>query len=428
MRKPITFVLLGVSLLLAACSAPAMSTPVGPDLIVGAPMSLTGYDSKDGALAKLGYDLWARWANQQGGVIAGGQRHRVQVRYEDDQSQPVVAGTVAGQLVSTQGARFLLGTYGAGTTAAEAAAAEKAGVPLLATNGADSIYSHGYQNVFGVSAPDNNYLRDVLQMAATLKPKPTTVAVLSADDQFSVDAAQAAVSYAPHLGMRVVFNQVYPSGSTQLTSVLTKAKEAAPDILLNSAHLIESTALTAAARDARLDTRILAQSQGPSDPGFVQALGKDADGIYSGAQWGLQSANGDGVGTLQLSPSEFVNAYRKISGRNDAPPDAVAAATAAGLALQMAIEKSDSLDAGQVRQALRSLDQPTFFGTIKFNSQGVNTGKRTMTTQIQGGAPRAVWPAQLATTQPRYPTPPWSTRTTAPPLGPAPKAPATGQV
>lgn len=109
------------------------------------------------------------------------------------------------------------------------------------------------------------------------------------------------------------------------------------------------------------------------------------------------------------------------------PAYQVASATAAGLALQRAIERADSLDPERVRNALASLDLVTFFGRIKFDEHGQNVSKTVVIEQIQDGKLATVWPATLATSPPMYPTPAWSTRTTIPvPTQPAPKAPVVG--
>src|SRR5258708_30095242 len=83
-------------------------------------------------------------------------------------------------------------------TATDAAIAEKNHIPMVEANGAaQSIFSQGYKYTFGVLSPANKYLQGVLDLAATLNPKPTKIALLSADDNFSLEVADAVNSYAP---------------------------------------------------------------------------------------------------------------------------------------------------------------------------------------------------------------------------------------
>src|SRR5215475_9521615 len=106
-------------LTLAGCSMPMTPNQIttGPDLQIGVPLSLTGTQSKEGALARQGYDLWADWVNDHGGIRVQGVHHRVQLRYVDDQSKADASAQVTQQLITDQKVRFLLGPYGSSATA-----------------------------------------------------------------------------------------------------------------------------------------------------------------------------------------------------------------------------------------------------------------------------------------------------------------------
>lgn len=200
--------------------------------------------------------------------------------------------------------------------------------------------------------------------------------------------------------MQVVYNYQYPSGSTNLYVALDAAKTKKPDIILNSGHLIEAIAITKAARDVRLDAAIFAYTSGPATPDFAQALGKDANYVYSGSQWSPQLQYKQ---PYSLLAAQFAAEYQKKAGTNAIPAYQVASATAAGLALQRAIERADSLDPERVRNALASLDLVTFFGRIKFDEHGQNVSKTVVIEQIQDGKLATVWrqrwPRRLTCTQ-----------------------------
>jgi branched-chain amino acid transport system substrate-binding protein len=421
-------------LALAGCDlSPGPSQPsMGSDLLIGVPMSLTGSQSKEGALSKQGYDLWADWVNGKGGITAQGVRHRVQLRYVDDQSKADASAQVTQQLISDQKVSFLLGPYGSSATAADAPIAEQNHVPFISTNGAaQAIFSHGYRYVFGVMSPASKYLQGVLDMAASMTPKPITIAMLSADDSFSVEVAKAVVDYAPRVGLQVVYSQSYPNGSTNLYAQIGQAKQKNPDILLNSGHLVEAIAINKAAKDLRLGAKIYAYSVGPATPDFAQALGNDSNFVFSGSQWSPEIKYRQ---TMYISAPEYVQAYQQKFGTKDQPAYQpayqVADATAGGLALQAAIEHSNSLDAEKVRDALGALDIITFYGRIKFDQTGLNTFKPMVVEQIQNGRLATVWPLEMATAKALYPTPTWLARAgpmaDATPAKPPPKVPATG--
>ncbi len=80
-----------------------------------------------------------------------------------------------------------------------------------------------------------------------------------------------------------------------------------------------------------------------------------------------------------------------------------ASATAAALALHLAIEAAGSTDTGAVREALRSLRADTFYGPIAFDGRGVNTAKPMGTIQVQAGEVRVVAPDAAAVAGLVYP-------------------------
>src|SRR5258708_14265118 len=90
---------------------------------------------------------------------------------------------------------------------------------MVEANGAaQSIFNQGYKYTFGVLSPANKYLQGVIDMAATLNPKPTTIAMPSADDNFSLDVANAINTYAPTQGITVVLFKNYKNGATNLSA------------------------------------------------------------------------------------------------------------------------------------------------------------------------------------------------------------------
>lgn len=402
--------LAAATLLAAACGGAGGGggAKAGEDIVVGAPLSVTGAQSKEGALTKQGYDMWLTWVNGQGGINVKGTKHKVQIKYEDDQSKPDVSASLTQKLITDEKAQFLLGPYGSATTASDAVIAEKNSIPMVEGNGAaQAIFNKGYKYTFGVLSPANRYLQGVIDMAATLNPKPATIAMLAADDNFSLEVAQAVNEYAPTKGFQVVYNTKYPNGSTDVSSLVAAAKSHNPDILLNSGHLAEAIAINKAAKDLKLDAKIFGYSVGPSTPDFIQALGKDANYVYDGSQWTPQVKYKP---SFYLSVADYTATYKKMFNTQDDPDYHVAESTAACLALQKAIENAGSLNADKVRDALASLQVMTFFGEIKFDSRGVNVTKPMVVEQIQDGKHHTVFPKDVADAQPQYPTPAWSSR------------------
>ncbi|TMF40488.1 MAG: hypothetical protein E6I27_00290 [Chloroflexi bacterium] len=404
-----TSALFAVTVLMVACGGQATTgESTGSTIVLGAPLGLTGSLTKESTLTQQGYNLWQDWINQRGGVVVNGVKHKVTIKYYDDTSNANQSAVLMQKLITEDHANFLLGPYGSAATATDAAIAEQNQIPMVEANGAaQAIFNQGYKYTFGVLSPANKYLEGVIDMAATLTPKPSTVAMLSADDNFSLEVANAINDYAPTKSMKIVLFKKYKNGATNLTAEVQAAKALNPDILLNSGHLTEAIAINKAAKEQKLNAKIFAYSVGPSTPDFITALSKDANYVYDGSQWTPQVKYAP---AFYLSVADYVAAYKtKYPGIGD-PDYHVAESTAACLALQRAIENASSLDPKKVRDALAALDVTVFFGRLKFDQRGINTYKPMVVEQIQNGAHHTVYPSDVADAQPMYPTPAWDQR------------------
>jgi branched-chain amino acid transport system substrate-binding protein len=391
-----------------ACGTSSAGPTTGSTITLGAPLGLTGSLTKESQLTQQGYNLWSDWINARGGILVNNVKHPVVIKYYDDTSNANQSAVLMQKLITEDKANFLLGPYGSAATATDAVVAETNQIPMVEANGAaQSIFNQGYKYTFGVLSPANKYLQGVIDMAATLTPKPTTVAMLSADDNFSLEVANAINTYAPTKGFNVVLFKKYKNGATNLTAEVQAAKAANADIVLNSGHLQEAIAINKAAKEQKLNAKIFAYSVGPSTPDFIAALGADANYVYDGSQWTPQVKY---TPAFYLTESQYVAAYKAKFPTFGDPDYHVAESTAACLALQRAIENAGSLDATKVRDALAALDVTVFFGQIKFDSRGINIYKPMVVEQIQNGVHHTVFPASVADAKPMYPTPNWDQR------------------
>ena len=377
--------LAAVAVAALACGGSSGGAPTtGSTIILGAPLGLTGSLTKESILTQQGYNLWQDWINERGGIVVNGVKHPVTIKYYDDTSNANQSAVLMQKLITEDKANFLLGPYGSAATATDAAIAEQNEIPMVEANGAaQSIFNQGYKYTFGVLSPANKYLQGVIDMAATLSPKPATIAMLSADDNFSLEVAEGVNTYAATKGLNVVLYKKYKNGATNLSAEVQAAKE------------------------QKVNAKIFAYSVGPSTPDFITALGKDADYVYGGSQWTPQVKY---TPAFYLTVADYVTAYKaKYPGLGD-PDYHVAESTAACLALQRAIENAKSLDPKKVRDALAALDVTVFFGQVKFDSRGINIYKPMVVEQIQNGAHHTVFPDSVADAKPQYPTPAWDQR------------------
>jgi branched-chain amino acid transport system substrate-binding protein len=87
---------------------------------------------------------------------------------------------------------------------------------------------------------------------------------------------------------------------------------------------------------------------GPTTPDFVKALGPAAEGVFASSQW---TPDVKYHGQVFGSAENYARAFEKKYGF--APDYHAAESSAAGVTLQLAIEKAGSVDPQKVRDAPR---------------------------------------------------------------------------
>jgi branched-chain amino acid transport system substrate-binding protein len=389
----------------ATQAAPAAAAPT-ETLRLGAAVALTGGVSKEGNLVKDGYEVWQQFVNDKGGLQVGGKRYKVELKLYDDESKADTATRLTEKLITEDKVQFILGPFSSGITQATSTISER--YQILTINpqaNADGIYERGYKYIFSILPPASSYLRGLIDLAATFSPKPEKVAVMIRDDPFGNFAGEGAAKYAQEKGFNIVFKEKYPANATDVSSILTQVKNANPDILLASTLFQDSVLITKQAKDLQFSPKLTGFTAGPALPDFISSLGKDADYVF-GSEWWLPTLKYDCV--LFGSAQQYAQTFQQA--KNYLPFYHAASGSAAGLILQLALEKAGTLETEPVRTALLGLEPKTFWGPIGWNEQGKNVKGTTIPAQIQDGKLLAVWPADAREAQPKYPTPAWNQR------------------
>lgn len=367
----------------------------------GAAVSLTGKYAKEGELLKKGYELWKEWVNRRGGIKVKDKRYKVEIIYYDDQSDPKTTAKLVEKLITQDGVKFILGPYGSAQVFASASVVEKYKAFMVQGGGASSkIYRQGYKHIFGVfnTAPD--YGKNLIELAVSLKPKPKKVAIIYEKDIFSEDAARGALEQAKKKGLRVVLFEGYPKGTQDLSSLMLKLRLKRPDVVIGAGHFKDSVLIVKQLKQFKINPKFVGLTVGPPLPAFVKSLGKDAEFIFGPVQWSRAFKHKD---PLFGNTEGYIKAYKEKYGEE--PEYHSAGGTAAALTLQLAIERAGSLRVEEVRNALLSMKEETFYGVIGFDDTGKIVTKPMAVVQIQEEKPVTVYPFQEA--EPVYPKPKW---------------------
>ncbi|NOZ84308.1 MAG: amino acid ABC transporter substrate-binding protein [Epsilonproteobacteria bacterium] len=410
MRKIIAvfvmFLVVGSVALLSAC-APKQKAP--SVIKFGSAMSLTGKYAREGKFYKDGYILWEKTVNKAGGIKVNGKAYKVKVIIYDDESNPAKSQKLYEKLVTSDKVNFLLGPYSSGITIPDSSIAERYKIPMIEGGGASGkIFSRGYKYIFGTLPAAGNYFKNTIEMlhmmAYTGKNSAKTIEVVHSDSAFDNAVAAGAARWVKAFGLKLTGVQEYPSGSNDLSSVLTKIKERNPDVVLVAGHTHDALLFIKQAKENKVNIKLMAFTVGVQAVDFRQSLGNDANYAVGVTPW-LASMNFKGA--VFGTASEFAKTFKAAYGY--APDYHAASAVAGALAFQSAITKANSLDPKKVRDALASLDLKTMYGEVKFQANG-QIAKGQAVIQVQNGKAYAVFPKQIAQKGLLYPAPSWDKR------------------
>jgi len=405
MKRILNLALPVLSLLPSAPRASAADT-----ITFGAAISITGKTAKEGEYTRDGYQFFVDKINAMGGIKVGGKAYKVALKYYDDESKSERTAQLVEKLINEDNVNFLLGPYGSAPTGTAAPIAERYKIPMVEANGsAESIFSKGYRYTFAVLSPAKLYLRGLIDVIRARDPNARRVAILGENEPFSKEVAGGAAEYAKEKGMEVVYQEVYPSSTQDVSSLLTSIKSKDVDLILGAGHLQDALLIVKQAKDLGVSPKAMGFSVGPSSPEFRENLKASADYVFGATQW-TPALKYDGDDPWK-TPQAFAKAFTEKHPTYTVIPYQVAESTAALVAYWRAIERAGTLDPTKVRDALAALDIMTFYGRIKFDSRGVNIYKPMAIEQLQpDGKKYTVYPTDVAEKEPLYPMVPWDRR------------------
>jgi branched-chain amino acid transport system substrate-binding protein len=383
--RSFNFILLAVTI---AVVAPQQS--VAQDVIrIGAPLPLTGPLSPEGIKQKQGYDLWAEVANSKGGVKAGGKSYKVEIVYVDYASNTPRAVQTAERLITEDKVNFLFSPFGSGATKAASGVSEKYGIPTVAaTASSEQVYDQGYKYLFGTFTPNDTLTEPLSTIVTKRDPNIKRIAILARNDLFPLAIGNEMEKSAKKRNLEVVMFEKYAIGTMDHASAITQMRAAKPDWIFATGYINDLILVRKQMSDLGVTAPIVTMIAGPAYKEFIDATGPLAENVSSAAWW-HPAVRYDGKGVFG-STENFNKVWEQKY--KDAPDYAQASAAAAGEIFQLAIEKANSIDPKQVRDALAALDGTTFYGRIKFGATGQITSLDPPVFQIQGGKPVVLFP------------------------------------
>jgi branched-chain amino acid transport system substrate-binding protein len=408
------------TILLAGCGKGAggqKETAEGRDYFkVGVITSLSGPEVYGGNVTRRGYDLWAETVNSKGGIKIGDKSYQVKLVYADDQSDPSAGADAVQRMITSEKVDFILGPYTSGVTMAVAPILEKYKIPMI-TGSAESplIWKQKFKYTFGaIPAVDLTGVSPINTLAKEVQPAPKSIAIMGVNDPFSKAVADAFKAAAEKEGIKVVKYDIVPAG-TDFTPLISAIKGLAPDILAVGGHEKEHMEVIKACKSLGFMPKIFVMHYGITTPDFIKNLGKDSDFVMGAAVWTPDVNYKD---ALFGSTKDYVQLSKNRWGST--PDYTEAACSATGEVFAAALQKIGATPPlseekrDKLVQALEEIQVDTFYGPIKFATEGNwyhnNTGLKPLTIQLMNGEQVIVGPKDVKVKDPVYPVPPFGAR------------------
>lgn len=379
---------------------------------VGAVLELSGPDATGGALARRGYQFWVDTVNAAGGIPIGGDKYQAKLVVVDCKSQPDVAADAVTRLVEQEKVAAIFGSYTSGVQIAMNPICQKYQTPCIAGS-AESPASWSSQPQFtygiipAVDLTADEALKFLVESAGT---KPTSAAVLGANEPFSKDAAAGFAKGAEEAGLQVLENSLFPP-EADLTPIISGVAAKKPDILAVGGHDTVLIDVVKACKSVKFTPKAIIMHYGVTEPSFAKELAQNAEGVCGLVDWTPDFDYSDDIfGTAR----EFADKYEA---KYDSEPDYTAAGcSVSGEVLQLALQKLGKPpglaqeDKAKLNQIIAQTDIKTFYGPIKFESSGGhfhdNTAPPPILVQIKQGKIVAVAPDDVKKGPFQYPLKP----------------------
>jgi branched-chain amino acid transport system substrate-binding protein len=350
---------------------------------VGFSMSMTGAVAPNGRQLLLSLEIWRDDVNAAGGMLG----RPIELVYYDDQSSPANVPGIYTKLLSIDKVDLLLGPYATNMAAPAIPVlmpAKKTTITLLAI-GVNRYFNYDRYFSMVPVGPDGvkAFSRGYFELAAAQQPKPTTVAMISADAEFARTAADGAKENAKELGFSVIYDRSYPPNTADFGPIVRAVQAANADLVFVAAYPPDTVGIVRAAREVGLTAKVfggtmigllatpLKTQLGPAMNNIIIMESFVPSFDFPGLQDVLSKYRAKAVGQ-QIDPFGY---------------GIVPFGYAAGQILAQAVNATKSLDHDKIAQYIHATTFSTVAGDIAFGKDGEWTKPRTVFSQFQDVQP-----------------------------------------
>ena len=427
MKSVINRLLLTTPLMLCVAIGSAPSVASAQEAIkIGVLLPFTGPWAKNGNESFVAMEIARNMINERGGV--NGRK----IEFVRGDAVNASAGkTEAERVISRDGVKLITGTYASPLGIAISAVAERHRVIHWETiAAADIITKRGYKHVFQVGPSASRYgaaaldvVKDELASKLGKNFKDLKIALLWENRPFGTAVGVGVRKHAKELGINLVYDEGYDQFMTDMTPLVQKLKDVAPEVLIAISFINDTVLFQRKAKELNFQvSAMIGVSAGYSVPDLKDSIGNSVNGIFVSDLPVMVNPDALEPETRKVA-AEFLRRYQKIQKR---VPAGHATASFAGLwsLFTDVLPKAKSMDPEEVRKVALSMDLPkghlTNGSGLKFSNfdwandkkdAGQNLRSAIGVWQWQDNGARQVYPGKLATHKiTQVPLPAWSQR------------------
>jgi branched-chain amino acid transport system substrate-binding protein len=368
---------------LAAFLVPASAqAPSGQPITIGFGMALTGPLAANGKQALLGAKIWEETINKKGGLLG----RPVKLVYYDDQSNPSTVPGIYTKLLDVDKVDLVTGPYATAMIAPAMPVVMQKGKVFIGLFGLAVNSEFNYPKYFAMipSGPETkpSFTKGFFDVAAQQNPKPQTVALVAADQEFSRNACEGARENAKAVGMRVVYDKTYPPTTTDFSPIVRAIQATNPDIVSVCSYPLDSVGMVKAVNEIGFKPKMIGGAMvGLQATVFKTQLGPLLNGWVNYETW-VPSEK-----MLTPEVKEFLATYQSRAAAEGVDPLGYYLGTWGYAYMELlgnAITGAKSINDDQVANYLRSNPVKTIMGDIKFGKGGEWAESRMLQVQYHG--------------------------------------------
>ena len=353
----------------------------GPPIKIGYSMALTGGLAPNGKSALLAQKIWEEDVNRKGGLLG----RPVKLVYYDDKSTPAEVPTIYTKLLDLDKVDLLMGAYATAQLAPAmpiVIARKKLLIGLLGLAVNDEFSYPGYFAMIPSGPiPKPAFTKDFFALAMAQNPKPQTVAIVAADQEFSRNASDGARDTAQSLGLKIVYDKTYPPSTTDFSPIVRAIQATNPDMVVVCSYPPDSVGIVRAVNEIGFKPKMIGGAMvGLQATAIKTQLGPLLNGFVNYDFWlPVPKMHFAGVDALMKT-------YQSRAQQEGVDPLGYYMAPWAYAQLQVlqqAVEATKSLDDGKLGEHIRATTFKTVVGDVKFGSKGEWAQSRVLQVQFQ---------------------------------------------